>query len=79
MMIENTPQIALLPWAGNHASDMGNFAACDDYIARLHKEGKREEMKLALREMTKHGMGIDDEVTDAELDSYIRDCMGQAS
>lgn len=71
MAITHSSQIASLPWVGCHAFDMKNFEQCNEYIKQAYQQGNKEEAKLAIYEMGLHGMGIDDEVTDAEMASLV--------
>ncbi len=56
-------------WAGNHHSDSGRFRAVDDFI--LANLDDREACKEAMEIASRDGMGIDEKVTDEQLDEYV--------
>lgn len=65
----NAPEdIAKLPWWGNHYSDSELFSLIERYVLKLTD---REQQKQALYFMCLHGMGIETNTTDAELDSTL--------
>lgn len=67
--IEKPSDIADLPWKGNNLQDSKLFDLIADYIL---SEKDREKQKEAYYLMGKHGMGIDEEVADEELDEFIK-------
>lgn len=68
LALDAPEKIAVLPWVGNHWSDMPNFEACERLIFSLKD---REQIRTALYLQGKHGMGIDAQVTDAEIDEFL--------
>lgn len=67
--IKDVEAIAKLPWHGNHASDMGLFTACENFI---QAQKSKAIQKRALFLMGKHGMGIAEPVTDAILQETLQ-------
>jgi hypothetical protein len=61
-------QIASLPWVGNHAFDYCLFKKCNLLLASLTD---REEQRECVHLTTLHGMGIDEPVSDEELDECL--------
>lgn len=61
--------IALLPWAGNHAWDMFLFERVEHYVKQELKD--KAQQKKALDLMSLHGMGIESNCTDEQLADYL--------
>lgn len=62
-------QVASLPWAGNHYSDMLLFQMVDAFVLTCTDI---EQQKLALYDMSLHGMGMEGEITDDDVAEYIK-------
>jgi len=58
-------QIPTLPWVGNHAFDCALFEKCQELLMTLTD---REEQRRCVHLTTLHGMGIDESVSDEDLD-----------
>jgi len=62
-------QIRAIRWAGNHMSDGKKMEAVDDYV--MANRADRALCKEALDIVSREGMGVDDPVTDAQLDEHL--------
>lgn len=58
-----------LKWAGNHHFDSGRFRAVDDFI--LENRGDRGVCREAMEIASRNGMGVDEKVSDEQLDEYL--------
>lgn len=67
--LDTGAQVEFLPWAGNHYSDMNLFNLIDNFVK---DSTDKEQQKLALYNMSKFGMGMEGEVTDEDLEEYIK-------
>src|ERR1039457_6798809 len=66
--IGKAEDIAKLPWAGNAYSDMGLLRAIARFVARTTD---RAQLRLAGELLGSVGMGIDDPMSEEELDEWI--------
>jgi hypothetical protein len=62
-----------MPWAGNHASDSLLFQACTGLIKRLVDANDMAGACRALHLMGLHGMGIEDPVTEEDVQMFLAD------
>lgn len=70
-VVTKPEDVEFLPWYGNHFSDKHSFDLCHAYI--MNDSTSWDDRKSALTAMGKFGMGIDEECTDQELQSYINE------
>jgi len=69
LVVTHYDQIKSLPWVGCAAFDMGNFKACDTYM--VLPTTTLDDVCHAMYEMSVHGMGIDDPVTEDMARHYL--------
>ncbi len=62
-------QVRAVRWAGNHMADGKKMEAVDDYV--LANRADRAACKEALDIVSLKAMGVDEKITDEQLDEHI--------
>ena len=62
-------QIRAVKWAGNHMADGKKMEAVDDYV--VANRADRALCKEARDIVGREGMGVDEKITDAQLDEHL--------